>query len=178
MDTRGRPALRTPVTPGRAMPSKRGSTGRPDVPFSSEGSPVRPDGLTTSSGEDPPQDRGTEGMDMSEKTRKRGRDDDPAEEEQEDNGKKLVKEEELERTGPLALPIKCNWTIDVDYIGQVIAALEDVVDVRNLEAIYKTGEGNEWYLTFITDAEVVVLGDGSTENMQGKGISCIRKNRQ
>ncbi|CAG2245032.1 unnamed protein product [Mytilus edulis] len=45
-------------------------------------------------------------MDMSEKTRKRGRDDDPAEEEQEDNGKKLVKEGELERTGPLALPIK------------------------------------------------------------------------
>ena len=119
--------------------SSEGSTGRPDVHSSSEGSPV-PDVLSTSSGEgtqpsadvpfssegpgedrctdsseDPPQDRGTESMDMS-KTRKRGRDesDDTTEGEGEDNGKKIVKEEEPERTGPLTLPIKNPVTIDVD----------------------------------------------------------------
>ncbi|CAG2245034.1 unnamed protein product [Mytilus edulis] len=61
--------------------------------------------------------------------------------------------------------------IDLRYNtrGQVIAALEDVVDVKNLEAIYKTGEGSEWYLTFITDAEVEVLGDGARRRCKERG---------
>lgn len=36
------------------------------------------------------------------------------------------------------IDLRCNTR------GQVIVALEDVVDVRNLEAIYETGEGSEW----------------------------------
>ncbi|CAG2245030.1 unnamed protein product [Mytilus edulis] len=116
--------------------SSEGSTGRPDVHSSSEGSPV-PDVLTTSSGEgtqpsagvpfssegpgedrctdsseDPPQDRGTERDGLVGKTRKRGRDHENTEDD-EDNGKKIVKEEQ-ERTGPLALPLKPAGTIDVD----------------------------------------------------------------
>ncbi|CAG2245036.1 UBP14 [Mytilus edulis] len=49
-------------------------------------------------------------------TRKRGRDNDPAEKEKEDNGKKLVKEEELERTGPVALSLKCTRTIEYIHL--------------------------------------------------------------
>ncbi|VDI14585.1 Hypothetical predicted protein [Mytilus galloprovincialis] len=82
-----------------------------DVPTSSEG---HWEDRCIDSNKDPPQDRGTEGMDLSGKTRKRGRDNDPAEKEKEDNGKKLVKEEELKRTGPVALSLKCARTIEVD----------------------------------------------------------------
>ena len=44
--------------------------------------------------------------------------------------------------------------------GQVIDPLKQFVNVKQLEAIYKTGEGTEWYITFLTPRETELLGDG------------------
>ncbi|CAC5407273.1 unnamed protein product [Mytilus coruscus] len=83
--------------------SSEGSTGRPDVLSSSEGSPSGP------SSEGPSQDRGTEQqeMEVTEASRKRGRDEHVDKEKEEENGKKiLVKEDGKEPQKVLTLGIK------------------------------------------------------------------------
>lgn len=53
--------------------------------------------------------------------------------------------------------------------GQVIDQLKQFVNVKQLEAIYKTGEGTEWYITFLTPRETELLGDGRRRDLDEEG---------
>ncbi|CAG2245033.1 unnamed protein product [Mytilus edulis] len=53
----------------------------------------------------------------------------------------------------------------VNTRGQVIEALEGTLVTRDLVAIYKTGEGAEWYLTFATDSQTEKFGDGQRRGL-------------
>lgn len=52
--------------------------------------------------------------------------------------------------------------------SQVVDAMEELIDVKELTAIYKTGQAADWYLTFKSTEEVSKFGAGGEHELRGE----------
>lgn len=57
--------------------------------------------------------------------------------------------------------------------GQVINAQKDLLEMNQLEAIYKTGEGVEWNISVKTEKEADTLWTGNRQDVGEEGGSMV-----